>query len=238
LVKFVLGDPGDNDPRTPMERLLLALEMDYGLDGVYMQVLSRCQHLPHFHLIISTLAVIREPLSISALSALLYVSMYEVIRVLVNLQAIIQVPGRDDVPVTLFHTSLRDFLVDRSRSGDFYVPPSYHTFLTDRCLNLLFGPNSSNSEECCRYAIIYWTVHWASALTKDPSFDYERLGTPEHWLNASHPPWAVTHPEVSHSVVNISLSEVDYHSLKAKLNGAMASYLTKMSHCEFFALLA
>ncbi|RXW21124.1 hypothetical protein EST38_g4741 [Candolleomyces aberdarensis] len=188
LIKFILGDSGDNDPRTPMERLPLALEISHGLDGVYLQILSRSQYLPHFHLIISTLAAMQEPLSVSGLSALLYVSTYEVVRVLVNLQAIIQVPGRDDDPVTLFHTSLRDFLVDESRSGDFYVPPSHHTFLTYRCLSLLFGPHPSSSKECCRYAIIWWATHWASALTMDPSFGYEEFETPERWLDALHQP--------------------------------------------------
>ncbi|KAJ2925210.1 hypothetical protein H1R20_g11891, partial [Candolleomyces eurysporus] len=199
LVKFILGAPGDNDPRTPMERLPLALEISHGLDEVYLQILSRSRNLPHFHLIISTLAAIQEPLSVSGLSALLYVSTYEVVRVLVNLQAIIQVPGKDDDLVTLFHTSLRDFLIDESRSGEFHVPPSHHTFLTYRCLNLLFGAHPSNSKECCRYAIIWWPTHWASALTMDPSFGYEEFEMPERWLDAPHQPvGGVYHPEEFH----------------------------------------
>ena len=196
------------------------------LDGVYLQILSRSRHLPHFHLIISTLAAMQEPLSIPGLSALLYVSTYEVVRVLENLQAIIQLPSRDDYPVTLFHTSLRDFLVDESRSGDFYVPPSHHTFLTYRCLSLLFGPHPSSSEECCRYAIIWWATHWESALTMDPSFDYEELETPERWLDELHQPaGGVSQPEEFHLLdIEIFLDESDFLMFKANLCGAMALF--------------
>ncbi|KAJ2925208.1 hypothetical protein H1R20_g11892, partial [Candolleomyces eurysporus] len=234
LIKFVLGAPGDNDPRTPMERLPLALEISHGLDGVYLQILSRSRNLPHFHLIISTLAAIQQPLSISGLSALLYVSTYEVVRVLVNLQAIIRVPNRDDDPVTLFHTSLCDFLVDKSRSGDFYVPPSHHTFLMDRCLNLLFGPHPSNSEECCRYAIIWWPAHWASALTMDPSFDYEEFEMPERWLDALHQPArGVSQPELD---IKIFLNESEFHTLKWELHRAMSSFCEKLA--RWYAAMA
>jgi hypothetical protein len=93
---------------TPMDRLPFTLEMN-GLDSVYTQTLSRSQHLPHFRTIISTIAFIFRPLSIVDISALLGIEAFEVVRVLLNLQAIIRVPGTDEKgAVTLSHKSLLD----------------------------------------------------------------------------------------------------------------------------------
>jgi hypothetical protein len=112
-----------------MERLPLTLEMN-GLDGVYAQTLARSQHLPHFHTIISTIALLKRPLAIVKIADLLHIQTFKVVHVLLNLQAIIHVPGTDDQGVvTLCHTSLRDFLTTESRSGSFFVPPSFNLCL-------------------------------------------------------------------------------------------------------------
>ncbi|RXW14714.1 hypothetical protein EST38_g11138 [Candolleomyces aberdarensis] len=130
VFKFIMAvNTEANDPRTPMDRLPLALEMNPGLDGLYAQTLARSQHLPRFSDIISTIALLSAPLSTSAIAELLGIHIYEVVNVLVNLQAIIQVPGTDDIPVTLCHTSLRDFLTTQSRSGEFFAHPSHHVRL-------------------------------------------------------------------------------------------------------------
>ncbi|RXW14223.1 hypothetical protein EST38_g11631 [Candolleomyces aberdarensis] len=135
VFKFIMAvNTEANDPRTPMDRLPLALEMNPGLDGLYAQTLARSKHLPRFSDIISTIALLSEPLSTSAVAELLGIQIYEVVNVLVNLQAIIQVPGTDDIPVTLCHTSLRDFLTTQSRSGDFFAHPSHHVRLYLRSL--------------------------------------------------------------------------------------------------------
>ncbi|KAJ2922586.1 hypothetical protein H1R20_g14490, partial [Candolleomyces eurysporus] len=135
VFKFIMTmNTEGNDSRTPMDRLPLALEMNPGLDGLYAQTLARSQHLPYFSDIIPTIALLSEPLSTSAIAELLGVRIYEVVNVLVNLQAIIQVPGTDEIPVTLCHTSLRDFLTTRSRSGDFFAHPSHHVRLFLRSL--------------------------------------------------------------------------------------------------------
>ena len=119
----------DGSPTTPMDRLPLALKMNPGLDGLYTQTLARSENLPHFLHIVSTIALLGEPLSTSGIAELLGISTYEVVNVLVNLQAIIQVPGTDDIPVTLFHTSLRDFLTTQRRSGGFFAHPRHHVRL-------------------------------------------------------------------------------------------------------------
>ncbi|RXW24569.1 hypothetical protein EST38_g1301 [Candolleomyces aberdarensis] len=127
----------DSDPSTPMDRLPLTLRMN-GLDDLYTQALTRSQHLPHFRDIISTVALLLRPLPIVEIANLLGVEAFEVVRVLLNLRAIIHVPGRDrEGDVTLCHASLRDFLTTDRRSSCFFVPPwfllrlSYRYFLSD-----------------------------------------------------------------------------------------------------------
>jgi hypothetical protein len=110
--------------------------MNPGLDTLYAKTLSRSQHLPHFPDVISMLVFLVEPLPIAGIAELLGIESFEVVQVLVNLEAIIHVPGTDDLPVTMCHTSLRDFLTTESRSGCFFTPPSYHLYLLYRCSTL------------------------------------------------------------------------------------------------------
>ncbi|RXW23753.1 hypothetical protein EST38_g2105 [Candolleomyces aberdarensis] len=108
LFKYIV-DPTDIQS-TPMQRLPLTLNMDPGLDTLYANTLSRSQQLSDFSDIISTLALTFEPLPITGIAELLGIKSFEVVRVLIELQAIIHIPGTDDLPVTFCHTSLRDFL--------------------------------------------------------------------------------------------------------------------------------
>ncbi|RXW20101.1 hypothetical protein EST38_g5761 [Candolleomyces aberdarensis] len=109
LFKYIV-DPTD-DQSTPMDRLPHTLNMNPGLDTLYAKTLSRSKNLPHFSDIISTLALTFEPLPIIGIAELLGIEAFEVVRVLVNLQAIVHIPGTDDLPVTMCHTSFRDFLM-------------------------------------------------------------------------------------------------------------------------------
>ncbi|RXW25458.1 hypothetical protein EST38_g425 [Candolleomyces aberdarensis] len=148
VFKFIMGSNTMRDQRTtPMDRLPLALKMNPGLDNLYEQTLGRSEHLPHFTAIISTTALSADPLSISDIADVLGINIYEVVKVLVNLQAIIQVPGTDDIPVTLCHTSLRDFLTTQSRSSRFFVHLSHHVTLFRRWLEgpFISRPRRSDS---------------------------------------------------------------------------------------------
>jgi hypothetical protein len=67
-----------------------------------------------------------------------------------NLQAIIHVPGTDEAgKVTLCHTSLRDFLTTESRSGSFFVPPSFHLYLSYYCFSSIIERNNVQTDEYC-----------------------------------------------------------------------------------------
>jgi tetratricopeptide (TPR) repeat protein len=170
VFKFIMGTNTEgSDSATPMDRLPMALKMNPGLDGLYAQTLARSMHLPHFSVIISTIALLETPLPTSGIAELLGIHTYEVVNVLVNLQAIIQIPGTDDIPVTLCHTSLRDFLTSQSRSGSLFANPSHHVRLFFYCLecqfkNLRRDPELFNRPieqvpAATSYALRYSNVH-------------------------------------------------------------------------------
>lgn len=122
LLRFVLSPAGDG--QTAMGRLALAVDGKLGgLDEIYMRTLMQSKHLPHFSLIVSTLALLPEPLPIFSLAILLDIKEHEVVQVLNHLRPIIQVSGDDFTPVLFFHASVREFLVTKSRSGRFHASP-------------------------------------------------------------------------------------------------------------------
>ncbi|KAJ3505328.1 hypothetical protein NMY22_g17621 [Coprinellus aureogranulatus] len=165
VVKYILGSTDDG--LTPMERLPLALKMDPGLDGLYKDTLSRCSNCPYFKDVIAAVVLELAPLTISELSQLLHIPTFRVLNILVNLQAIIHVPGDDHSPVTIFHTSLHDFLTSRSRAGSFHLPAIHHEYLALKWLEdepagtgHLGGGicRRCNSAECdtIRHAVYHW----------------------------------------------------------------------------------
>ncbi|KAF5326435.1 hypothetical protein D9611_000795 [Ephemerocybe angulata] len=183
------------DGSDPRKRLADALEPDHGLDDLYTRTLLRSQHLPHFSDIISTIALLKEPLPISALAALLGIEIFEVLQVLVNLHAIIQVPGDNSfTPVTLFHTSLRDFILDESRSGPLHVSLYHIQRLSQRCFELAVDAENldpDGSEPAISYALTYCPVHWQAFLDAQTSkerpleFSLQLLVAQTHPLNTT-----------------------------------------------------
>ncbi|RXW20103.1 hypothetical protein EST38_g5763 [Candolleomyces aberdarensis] len=155
LFRYIV-DPTD-DQSTPMDRLPHTLNMNPGLDTRYAKTLSRSKNFPHFSDIISTLALIFEPLPIIGIAELLGIETFEVVRVLVNLQSIIHIPGTDDLPVTMCHTSLCNFLTTENRSGYFFTPPSFHLHLLYRCYTLHDGKQPDTA--AALYSISRWAEH-------------------------------------------------------------------------------
>ncbi|TEB21486.1 hypothetical protein FA13DRAFT_1799774 [Coprinellus micaceus] len=105
-----------------MDRFKLALGMHPGLDNLYTETMQRAQHIPEFQDVVLTISLLVQPLPISLLSQLLGIPRARIVNVLIPLQSIIYVPGDDDADVTLFHTSLRDFLLDEQRSIQLFPP--------------------------------------------------------------------------------------------------------------------
>jgi hypothetical protein len=152
------------DGLTPITRLPLALKMNPGFDGLYSSILASSAHLPHFYNIIATIALAFRPLSIVELSVLLAVDVVDVVVVLTNLHAIMQVPDDDHTPVTLWHTSLYDFLTTEGRSGSFFANPTHHDHLASACIPLVLHPFLVSAEPAIPYARRYIWRHCRESL--------------------------------------------------------------------------
>ena len=103
---------GDHMPNKALQKLL-AFEAN-GLDSLYEQVLSSASWTDNFCQILGTIMILEDNESISFLSSLLSLQHEEVICELLQVQSIIKIPGDDDEPIMLYHTSLRDFLTIQS----------------------------------------------------------------------------------------------------------------------------
>lgn len=170
LSKYILGPTSDE--LTPMQRLRVTLSRDpLDLDGLYFQVLQQSQHFDNFLDIISAIALVEEPLSLASLAELLGFKTYDIVHVLANLQAIIQVPGTDDAPVTMCHTSLREFLKTECRSKTLFVSSQFQLRLAYLCFSQKQSDARSigqaerqvvePSSDIRKYALKYGDVHWA-----------------------------------------------------------------------------
>ena len=136
MIMKALFHPAIDDGLTPMDRLPILLNSGPDFDGLYVSLLKPLQHLRHFQDIINTIALALEAPSITQIAELLRIRTLDVVNVLVRLHAILQVPGDDLSPITLWHTSFRDFLCSESRAGPFFAPPSHHRLLAHSAIRI------------------------------------------------------------------------------------------------------
>jgi hypothetical protein len=118
------------DPRIRLD-LMLRQSLNKsltGLKGTYLPILTqvvaseeddqRESRIFEFKRVVGSLVLLYDPLSASALTALIGALPREVLRVLRPLHSVLNIPkaldGRVDLetPITLFHLSFRDFLID------------------------------------------------------------------------------------------------------------------------------
>jgi hypothetical protein len=162
LVDFV--NDGDDLPQLKLQK---ALGMHIGLDPLYSQVFSHAQRGPHFERLIGTVMLLTKPLSIDELGGLLQVETGHVLHALLGIQSVLMVPERNDQPIQLVHTSLRDFLTTLSRSREWYIhPPTRHLRIAIDCLKaILVEPEDGMSYVGFReYASLNWCHHLMRGL--------------------------------------------------------------------------
>ena len=157
LIQCVGGDPM---PHMALQRLL-ASEVN-GLDSLYEQVLSSGSWTEDFCRILGTIMILEDNKSISFLGSLLSLQHEEIICGLLQIQSIVEIPGDDNEPIMLYHTSLRDFLTIKSRSKQYFIdPPLRHLHLARHCLKHLEGCPSKDFFEgdVANYACFNWPYH-------------------------------------------------------------------------------
>ncbi|TFK35834.1 hypothetical protein BDQ12DRAFT_562494, partial [Crucibulum laeve] len=142
LVNFI--EKGQSHLQDQLEK---ALNMIDGLDLVYYQVITMAleenkalsdRHLNIFHKVLAVLALVKEPLSITAISIILQSKAHHIAHILLGLQAILLIPENDDEPVKLFHTSLRDYLCTKAHSENLSINLNQsHAMLAIKCLQVV-----------------------------------------------------------------------------------------------------
>jgi len=117
------------------------IDLDLGdIDSIYRYVLISCEdrYQRSGAEYLSIIVALAKPLALSDICAL---SGTDVLKHILHLSAIVDIPPnamRSSVTVRVYHASIRDYLWDAPRSGDFHVSPSsLHGRLAVWCLQFL-----------------------------------------------------------------------------------------------------
>lgn len=136
-----------------------------GLDALYTQVLSdNHKDIAHlllenpmqFKVILGTIALVLNPLGLKALAILLNIHADDILSFLKLLHSIIRVPPSPSVPITIYHKSFPDYLVDRQRCKDerFHIDSGdHHARLAIACLELMLKELKYNICDLPRYSL-------------------------------------------------------------------------------------
>jgi hypothetical protein len=200
-----------------------------GLKNTYLPILNQIftsaddgldnERIFDFKSIVGSIVLLYDPLSASALANLLGVQIGDVGRVLRPLHSVLDVPRASDgkldraTPITLFHLSFRDFLVNPESTAEnrFWINArETHGMLGMYCIRLLesgslkedvcglVAPGTRRSEvakstvrsslsEDVAYACCYWVQHFADSeeRIKDDSAVHQFLRKHMlHWIEA------------------------------------------------------
>ena len=186
---------GDLMPHRALKKLLASRVN--GLDSLYEQVLSSASWTEDFCQILGTIMILKDNKSISFLSSLLSLQHEEVICGLLQVQSIIKIPGDDDEPIMLYHTSLRDFLTSQSRSKQYFIDsPLQHFHMAIHCLKHLAGCPSKDffDGDVSKYACINWPYHiifglWEQRLNVDEKIMISLITLMKNLLNFQVKTW-------------------------------------------------
>lgn len=170
LFAVTLMDVIRNENALPQDNLHTALTAGAGLDTLYTRVLLHARRNDNFERVIGTVMLLRKPLAITAIAELLWVRAADIVQTLLGIQSILMIPGDDDQPIQLFHTSLRDYLTSRLRSNNFYIdPPTRHFSIATDCLSIIAVPPKEGIfyDGGQKYASLNWCYHLHEALIGD-----------------------------------------------------------------------
>ena len=192
VVYFITDGKG-----SPQEKLQQVLDSHLGLDPLYAQVLSNANRDDVFDKVLSTIVYLRRPLSITGLARLLDLPPDVVVDRLIEIQSILKIPADNRGSVQVNHASFRDFLLDESRSKNYYLPSLYETFIVVRSVTLMAKFLKRDEWPSCdaeEYACRQWCAHLDGAIRGCTSVDlakqmlenleiFTRCDALEVWIN-------------------------------------------------------
>jgi len=209
-IKFI-HDQNYNNPRSQLTHLLCdtttvnetSSSPHHHLDQLYIEVLTRAfpdissGFAGRLKMVLGTIVLLRDPLSLRALEALLNLVESTVQETLMRLHSVVIVPEDDCQVIRLLHPSFFDFITNpaRCRNPKFVVDAkTQHTLLARVCLytmkdlqrdicrinnpSLLNGEIDDLSTRIVRhipphlqYACRHWAFHFANAMISDVLLD-------------------------------------------------------------------
>ena len=121
------------------------LKVYRSLDSLYMSIFQKCfrKNKPRddamVRSILSTVVLVANPLSVSAIATLKGFRYGQVQHLLELIQSLLILPKDPNQPVQPFHKSFPDFITDPTRCSDprFHISPEYHAELVLCCLKLM-----------------------------------------------------------------------------------------------------
>ena len=124
---------------------------------------------------LSVVVFLLVPLSLEAIASLSGMDSLEVQLALAPFQSVIHVPTANISPVSIFHASFPDFIVDPSRCEEPLDQSEGHRMLTVQCLRCLnqtlkrnttysFSHKPNAIPEALQYSCLHWASHLAHCL--------------------------------------------------------------------------
>jgi len=151
MMKFI---DDDSEYCDPYDRLQLMLDLTCDLlpgtevYELYNQILLTCTDPTRAYLHLSVVVALADPLPVSQISELLGPGQgRDTEKFLVQLRSIMDVPTDDTLPVKIYHSSVRDYILEPStRSGFERQDISPHTLLASSSLRLMMRVIPMHSE--------------------------------------------------------------------------------------------
>jgi hypothetical protein len=135
MMKFI--NDGYNNPRNRLQLMLdltSALLPGTEVYELYNRILLTCAEPKRAYMYLSVVAALAEPLSISQISELLGPGEgRDVEMVLIQLRSLMDIPTDTNLPVKIYHSSLRDYVSNPSNCS----LPQVHSLLAYSCFDLM-----------------------------------------------------------------------------------------------------
>ncbi|KAH0562075.1 hypothetical protein GP486_003227 [Trichoglossum hirsutum] len=162
-----------------------------------------------FRIIVGSIVILTEPLSIASLAGLLKISPNDIWYRLRPLHSVLRVPANFETPVRTLHLSFNEFLLsDKLQCQPFGVDgPATHRILLTKCLELLSGPDGLRENLCdlafpgqlrreinstiiderlspaIQYACRYWVHHTEQSMVQIRDEDEIHIFLQRHFLH-------------------------------------------------------
>ena len=154
------------------------------LDVLYERILnaaytfSNQREKSNIQMVLMTIVYAYNPLSITAISALVKIPIEQIQAALSSLHSLIYIPSQNpDIPISIFHASFFDFISSQASSSKHYLDPcTSHKSLALQCLSLIDREWSSKTNmsylaerrhegisEYIGYACCSWAFHFTEA---------------------------------------------------------------------------